>query len=62
MYSNKFLGHDIETVGGILYRDDELLALLDSHSFLVEEVRYRDPLPHEHNTQRIYLSCRRADT
>ena len=62
VYSTKFLGHDIETVGGILYRDDELLALLDSHSFLVEEVRYRDPLPHEHNTQRIYLSRRRVDT
>jgi ubiquinone/menaquinone biosynthesis C-methylase UbiE len=62
VYSNEFLGHDIETVGGILYHDDELLALLDSHSFLVEEVLYRDPLPHEHNTQRIYVSCRRADT
>ena len=61
VYSNEFLGHDIETVGGILYRDDELPALLNSHSFLVEEVHYRDPLPHEHNTQRIYLSCRRAD-
>ena len=62
VYSNQFLGHDIETVGGILYRDDELLAVLDSHSFLIEEVHYRDPLPHEHNTQRIYLSCRRTDT
>ena len=62
VYSDQFLGHDIETVGGILYRDDELLAMLESHSFLVEDVHYRDPLPHEHNSQRIYLSCRRADT
>jgi ubiquinone/menaquinone biosynthesis C-methylase UbiE len=61
VYSNEFLGHDIETVGGILYRDDELLAVLDSHSFVVEEVHYRDPLHHEHNTRRIYLSCLRAD-
>jgi len=62
VYSNEFLGHDIETVGGILYRDEELRAVLDSCSFLVEELHYRDPLPHEHNTQRIYLSCRRAGT
>ncbi len=60
VYSNKFLGHDIETVGGTLYRDDELLAALESQSFVVEEVNYRDPLPHEHNTERIYLTCRRA--
>jgi ubiquinone/menaquinone biosynthesis C-methylase UbiE len=61
VYSNEFLGHDIETVGGTLYRDDELLAAL-GQSFVVEEVHYRDPLPHEHNTERIYLICRRADT
>jgi ubiquinone/menaquinone biosynthesis C-methylase UbiE len=61
VYSNEFLGHHIETVGGILYRDDELRAALDSQSFVVEEIHYRDPLPHEHNTKRIYLTCRRAD-
>jgi ubiquinone/menaquinone biosynthesis C-methylase UbiE len=61
VYSSEFLGHDIETVGGTLYRDDELLAVLDSHSFIVEEVHYRDPLPHEHDTERIYLTCRRAN-
>lgn len=61
VYSNEFLGHDIKTVGGVLYRDDELLLALERHSFVVEEVRYRDPMPHEHNTRRIYLICRRAD-
>jgi SAM-dependent methyltransferase len=61
VYSNEFLGHHIETVGGILYRDDELRAALDSESFVVEEGHSRDPLPHEHSTERIYLSCRRAD-
>jgi ubiquinone/menaquinone biosynthesis C-methylase UbiE len=61
VYSNEFLGHDIETVGGTLYRDDELLAAL-GQSFVVEEVHYRHPLPHEHNTERIYLICRCADT
>ena len=53
-YANEFLGHDIETVGGVLYHDDELLAVLDSHWFVVEGVDYRDPLPHEHGTRRIY--------
>ena len=60
VYSNEFLGHDIETVGGTLYRDDELLRALEGQSFVVEEVRYRDPLPHEHKTERIYLTCRSA--
>ncbi len=61
VYSNEFLGHNIDTVGGTLYRDDELLAALDSQSFVIEEVHYRDPLPHEHNTERIYVTCRRVD-
>lgn len=60
VYSNKFLGHNIDTVGGTLYRDDELLAALDSQLFVVEEVNYREPLPHEHKTDRIYVTCRRA--
>ena len=55
VYSNEFLGHDIETVGGTLYRDDELLSALDHQSFAVEEVHRRSPLPHEHDTERIYF-------
>ena len=50
------------TVGGTLYREDELLVALDTQSFVVESVQRRGPLPHEHNSERIYLSCRRADT
>ncbi len=61
VYNNEFLGHKIDPVGGTLYRDHELLAALDSQSFAIEEVHYRDPLPHEHNTKRIYATCRRAD-
>jgi ubiquinone/menaquinone biosynthesis C-methylase UbiE len=61
VYSNQFLGYDIDTVGGTLYRDDELLAALVNQSFVVEEAHYRHSLPHEHNTERIYLTCRRAD-
>lgn len=61
VYSDEFLGHKIDTVGGTLYGDDELLATLDGQSFVVEEVRFRDPLPHEHDTERIYVTCRRGD-
>jgi hypothetical protein len=61
VYSREFLGHGIDTVKGVLYRGDEILAALDSHSNVVEHVPYRDPLPHEHNTQRIYVTCRRVD-
>ena len=43
VYSSEFLGHDIETVGGVLYRDDELPAMLDSNSFAVEEVHLSRP-------------------
>jgi SAM-dependent methyltransferase len=58
VYSSEFLGHQIETVGGTLYKNHELLDELQSHSFVVEDVRYRDPLPNEHESKRIYLTCR----
>jgi SAM-dependent methyltransferase len=57
-YSSRFLGHEIETVGGTLYGADELLGMLESESFVVEDVRYRDPLPHEHESRRIYVTAR----
>jgi ubiquinone/menaquinone biosynthesis C-methylase UbiE len=60
VYSDEFLGHAINTVGGNLYRDGELLDELVRSSFVVDEVRHRDPLAHEHNTQRIYVSSHRA--
>jgi len=60
VYSSEFLGHQIETVGGTLYSKDELLDELRSHSFVVEDVRLRDPLPHEHQSRRIYVMSRLA--
>jgi ubiquinone/menaquinone biosynthesis C-methylase UbiE len=57
VYTSAFLGHEIETVGGTLYQDQELLAALQNQSFLIEKVRYRDPLPHEHDSKRIYLTA-----
>ena len=61
VYSTEFLGHDIETVGGTFYREGELLEALDRESFVVDEVHRRGPLPHEHETERIYLICRTED-
>jgi ubiquinone/menaquinone biosynthesis C-methylase UbiE len=61
VYSDEFLGHAIKTVGGNLYHDDELLQELVRTSFVVDEVLHREPLAHEHNTQRIYVSCHCAD-
>jgi SAM-dependent methyltransferase len=58
VYSSTFLGHEIETVGGTLYGEDELVGVLESESFVIEEIRYRDPLTHEHESRRIYLTTR----
>jgi ubiquinone/menaquinone biosynthesis C-methylase UbiE len=56
-YTSAFLGHEFATVGGTLYRDTELLQALRRQSFLIEHVRYRDPLGHEHDSQRIYVTA-----
>jgi ubiquinone/menaquinone biosynthesis C-methylase UbiE len=53
-----FLGHRIATVGGALYERKELLALLWTAGFHIEIERQRGPLPHEVDTQRIYLLAR----
>jgi len=56
---DEFLGHAIEPVGGTFYGSEELQAVLRHHSFRVERSWYRDPLPHEHPSKRIYLMGRR---
>ena len=58
VYSNQFLGHEFETVGGNHYGEDELRDALVHQSFAVMQSRRRDPLPHEHQSQRIYLIAR----
>jgi ubiquinone/menaquinone biosynthesis C-methylase UbiE len=57
----EFLGHQIEPVGGTFYGDEELRDALDRSSFSVERAWHRDPLPHEHQSERIYLLARRVD-
>lgn len=61
VYNSTFLGHEIETVGGTLYGEDELVGVLESQSFVIEDIRWRDPLPHEHESRRIYLTSRFTD-
>ena len=58
---DEFLGHAIEPVGGTFYGSEELEAVLRRHSFRVDRSWYRDPLPHEHPSKRIYLIGRRDD-
>ena len=60
VYSSEFLGHRIETVGGTLYGTHELLNELQSQSFVIEDVRHRHPLPHEHQSRRMYVTARLA--
>jgi len=61
LYVQEFLGHEIQPVGGTLYREAELREALVRWSFSVEEAWRRDPLPHEHPSQRIYLLARRVE-
>lgn len=58
VFSDEFLGHQIATVGGTLYSREELERALLAHSFRVKLVRQRGPLPHEHQSQRVYLIAR----
>jgi len=60
VHMDEFLGHRISTIGGCLYHREELLALLATSGFHLEDERQRRPLPHEYDTQRIYLLARQA--
>jgi len=55
---HEFLGHQIEPVGGTFYGDEDLRDELLRQSFVAEQSRQRDPLPHEHQSKRIYLIAR----
>jgi SAM-dependent methyltransferase len=61
VYVDEFLGHKIDPVGGTLYAEEELRLELERRSFRVEQARRRGPLPHEHQSERVYLTARRED-
>ena len=56
--TDEFLGHRISTVAGCLYHRQELIGLLTAAGFRLEDERQRGPLPHEHDSPRIYLLAR----
>jgi SAM-dependent methyltransferase len=59
VFMDEFLGHRIATVGAALYGREELIGVLTAAGFGVDDERRRAPLPHEHDSQRIYLIARR---
>jgi hypothetical protein len=58
VFFTELLGHTFATTGGTMYARDELLAVVATHGFAIESVRERGPLPHEHPSQRIYVTAR----
>lgn len=58
VFIDEFLDHRIETIGGILYTDDELREVLRSGLFELDDVRHRSPLAHEYPSRRIYVIAR----
>ncbi len=60
VFVDEFLGHAIGTVGGTLYEADELRSTLERRHFVIEDVRFRESLPHEHPSKRIYVRARRV--
>lgn len=61
VFTNEFLGHHIATTGGSLYSSQEIMDQVSSRGFDAEATRFRGPLDHEHQSQRIYLLARRTD-
>ena len=52
-----FLGHHVEVMGCTLVTGNELSAVLRAASFAVDAVRHRDPLPHEYQGRRVYVTA-----
>lgn len=58
--TDEFLGHRIAPVAGTLYGREELEDAVVASGFVVEVARERGALPHEHQSQRVYLIARRS--
>jgi ubiquinone/menaquinone biosynthesis C-methylase UbiE len=55
---DNFLGHHIDPVGGALYGREELIGRVQAAGFRIDLEKHRGPLPHEADTQRIFLLAR----
>jgi ubiquinone/menaquinone biosynthesis C-methylase UbiE len=58
VFSGEFLGHEVPTMGGALYLQDELVQRLQAAGFVIETAEQRGPLAHEYPSQRAYLCAR----
>jgi len=55
---SELLGHTFEPMGGTFYAEGELERAVTAASFVVDDVRVREALPHEHPSRRVYLTAR----
>jgi SAM-dependent methyltransferase len=55
VYVDEFLGHPVGTVAGAMYRREDLLGVLRGAGFVLEREQHRGPMPHEFDSERIYL-------
>ena len=60
--ANEWMGHQVEPLVVVLYTSDELEQAVVEAGFVVDTARFREPLPHEHEGQRIYLTAHRPRT
>jgi SAM-dependent methyltransferase len=60
VYTSDFLGHQIDALGGALYHVGDLVGHLQTCGLLIEVEKQREPLPHEHDTRRVYLLARKG--
>jgi SAM-dependent methyltransferase len=56
---DEWLGHRVERLALTLFGVEELLAAVDAGGFTVVSARQRDPLPHERQGPRLYVSATR---
>jgi ubiquinone/menaquinone biosynthesis C-methylase UbiE len=56
--STEFLGHHVDPVAGALYPAGEVLDQVRSAGFELVRTERRQPLAHEHPTERIYVLAR----
>ena len=60
-YTEEFLGHHTERVGGTFFTEAELLDVIRSRSFSIHVSRKRQSLPHEYESTRIYVVAQKDD-
>jgi len=53
--SDEWLGHAVEPIALTLFDEQEIRVALAAASFNIDETRYREPLPHEHQGPRVYV-------